>query len=248
MRIGLRVTTAAHLMKRALIVALITGLLGGSGMAQAMTYPDEGDFREADALLASGTVLILWRNRTTNVVAMWRMVNGSVTQTRVLGAIPPEWGVVGLVDANGDQMPDVMWHNSTTGVIAIWMLNESFDIIGTRTHSVTPDWEPQVVTGPGGIPGPAGPQGPKGDKGDRGATGPQGPQGSTGPQGPTGPPAPVTFAICTNCGNACTCGAGTLVTRVFQVSTCTATSQSGSCSGGGFCQGNTLASCCVCKP
>ncbi len=94
--------------------------------------------------------------------------------------------------------------------------------------------------------GPPGPQGPTGAQGEPGSPGPK---GDPGPQGPQGP-AVSTSAACVDasgcsasCGNVC--GAGKIVVQVLNTSTCSVTSDTGSCSANPY--GN-CSLCCVCAP
>ena len=90
----------------------------------------------------------------------------------------------------------------------------------------------------------SGPQGPQG---------PVGPQGLVGPQGPPGLPAAAvsTSALCVTDGT-CSCPGGTLVSRVWSsgMGSCTANSDTGSCSAAGcsMCFPSYQSSCCVCAP
>lgn len=110
---------------------------------------------------------------------------------------------------------------------------------------------PQGSPGPGGPPGPQGPQGfpgptglqgPAGPQGPRGPQGPTGPQGLQGPQGPAGAPGPAvrTSAACSAGQFECGCAVRTVAR---QLSPCTATADSGSCS-----FSFTGGKCCVCAP
>ena len=108
--------------------------------------------------------------------------------------------------------------------------------------------------------GTPGPQGAQGVKGDTGATGPQGPTGSTGATGPQGPAGPAvgTFAVCASASlngyddgsdGRCSCSR-TTISYVASISSCTATSSTGSCSAYGKYEGtfhsSYYGSCCVC--
>jgi hypothetical protein len=130
------------------------------------------------------------------------------------------------------------------------------DVVGYFGPAVISSSGPAGPTGPPGLQGPTGPQGvtgpqgPTGAKGATGVQGPTGPQGDVGSTGPTGPPGPAVGSVA-NCGFQNGCASGWVQVSTSQscyASTpCTATANTGSCSGGGLAF-SACFSCKVCAP
>jgi hypothetical protein len=97
---------------------------------------------------------------------------------------------------------------------------------------------------------PAGPEGPPGLVGATGPTGPKGARGPVGPQGPEGPPL-HTSAVCTQvystAGCNGVCETGKIVASTRSSSSCSVTSDTGSCSAYAI-PPSLWALCCVCAP
>jgi Collagen triple helix repeat (20 copies) len=109
------------------------------------------------------------------------------------------------------------------------------------------------IVGPAGPVGPTGMRGEMGPVGPAGATGPTGSQGVRGPTGPKGDPV-KTVAICANgtIGNPadCRCNGRAIIPPISTVSSCTVTSDTGSCTATGGVSNFVPYSgaCCVCAP
>lgn len=86
--------------------------------------------------------------------------------------------------------------------------------------------------------------------------GPRGPQGATGATGPQGPPGPgstsaVCFSVASITASSCSCNIRLVSQTLLNANTngsCTATSNTGSCSASAFINGPVSATCCVCAP
>ncbi len=150
------------------------------------------------------------------------------------------------------------WALMGSGSTVAAINNSSFELFKPL---VFPDGTKQStaeLVGPAGPQGPAGqtgPPGPQGPQGNTGATGPQGPPGQQGPQGPPGPPT-HTSAVCTQAPNnsaSCSCAVRTIINQrapdSINGSSCSVTSDTGSCSANGLFSSNGSdfsGACCVC--
>jgi hypothetical protein len=124
------------------------------------------------------------------------------------------------------------------------------DIVGYFGPAVIDDSGRAGPQGPPGLQGPPGAQGAQGAQGPQGAAGPQGATGATGSQGPQGPPGPPVGSVAT-CGfSLAPCGNGWTQVSDSQSCNanqpCTATANTGTCSGGG--QQGYCFRCRVCAP
>jgi probable HAF family extracellular repeat protein len=77
---------------------------------------------------------LLWRSATgfgenTFPAAVWTMNGAQVVQSAAIGAVPPNWAIIGQRDFNGDGYADILWRDSS-GNLSIWFMN------GTQVSSV----------------------------------------------------------------------------------------------------------------
>jgi probable HAF family extracellular repeat protein len=86
---------------------------------------------------------IVWRDSTTNTVAIWLVNNGQVTGSGTLGVVPSNWSIVLTGDFNGDGKTDILWRDSTSGTVAIWFMN-GLQVASTASVAVVAaDWSIQ---------------------------------------------------------------------------------------------------------
>ncbi len=64
----------------------------------------------------------LWRNSETGMNLWWEMdANGTgILKITMLTSVPTDWTIVGAIDANRDQDPDILWRNTKTGSHVWW--------------------------------------------------------------------------------------------------------------------------------
>jgi PKD domain-containing protein/VCBS repeat protein len=79
-----------------------------------------GDFNR------DGWADLVWQHQRDGRLAVWHMHGTAVVAT---GLISPgrifdlDWRIRGIVDVNGDDMPDVLWQHGVTGDVAAWVMN-----------------------------------------------------------------------------------------------------------------------------
>jgi hypothetical protein len=66
---------------------------------------------------------LLWRNVSTNEIAIWELKGRTLASGAVLLTIDSSWKVQGFGDFGGDGKADIVWRNSSTGDVAIWEMN-----------------------------------------------------------------------------------------------------------------------------
>jgi len=76
-----------------------------------------GDFN------GDGVTDILWRDSTSNTVAIWFMTSAmTISSSTSLGVAPSTWSIVQTGDYNGDGYSDIFWIDNT-GNTAVWFMN-----------------------------------------------------------------------------------------------------------------------------
>jgi hypothetical protein len=103
-----------------------TSSVGVFGLLQAglvsppksvLTIPNPPDFD------GDGKQDFLWRNATTNQVAVWLM-NGSTAKAAVIiGSAPLSWVIINTGDFNGDGKSDILWQFANTDQYGVWFMN-----------------------------------------------------------------------------------------------------------------------------
>ncbi len=90
---------------------------------------------------------ILWRNPSTNQVAIWEMDGTALLPgTGFISAIPDSsWQIAGTGDFNADKKADILWRNSSTGQLAIWEMDGTTLLAGTGFISANPGLGWQVA-------------------------------------------------------------------------------------------------------
>jgi hypothetical protein len=74
------------------------------------------------AKLGLSATAIVWSERDTGEMAIWRM-NGGQVDARFIGAVPPTWKIAAIGDIDGDDISDLIWTNSVTGRGFYWMMH-----------------------------------------------------------------------------------------------------------------------------
>jgi hypothetical protein len=69
---------------------------------------------------------LIWRNRTTGVMAVWymdgtRRLNGVLISPDTVS--DPNWEIVGAADFDGDSQTDLLWRNKAQGWLSVWFMN-----------------------------------------------------------------------------------------------------------------------------
>ena len=78
-----------------------------------------------------GEADILWRNSSTDTLAMWLMngstIESSASPTFQGNAVSPDatWNIVEIGDFTGNGDSDILWQQSTTGTLVEWQMNGS---------------------------------------------------------------------------------------------------------------------------
>jgi hypothetical protein len=92
---------------------------------------------------ADGETDLLWRHATRGEVGVW-MMNDLTRITFVPltpGAVNTDWQIVAVIDADGDNTPDIVWQNMNNGQAALWFMNGT---IRSRNPSISspvpPSW------------------------------------------------------------------------------------------------------------
>ena len=81
---------------------------------------------------------VLWRDHSNNI-GMWLMNGATISQSKVLGAVPATWSVVGQRDFNGDGNADILWRD-TSGNLGIWLMNGTNVVSSTVLGNVPTTW------------------------------------------------------------------------------------------------------------
>jgi len=76
-----------------------------------------GDFN------GDGKADFIWKNETSDIVAIWLMNGTSIASSTVLGGIASAWKMEQVGDMNGDGKADVVLKNATTGEVKVWLMN-----------------------------------------------------------------------------------------------------------------------------
>ncbi|MFC5354347.1 FG-GAP-like repeat-containing protein [Azospirillum himalayense] len=63
---------------------------------------------------------LLWRNKTTGQVALWRMDGDSMVKAELIQGIGNNWEIQSTGDYNNDGSEDVLWRNTTDNMLAVW--------------------------------------------------------------------------------------------------------------------------------
>jgi hypothetical protein len=84
-----------------------------------------------------GNFDLLWQDRTNGAVYIGRMNRTAYVSFPYLGVADPNvWRVMGTLDENFDDVPDVLWQNTSTGEVGSWILNATGTAID-RWRSIT---------------------------------------------------------------------------------------------------------------
>jgi len=92
---------------------------------------------------------IVWRNKTTGAVLVWRMAaaasSASVAGNEGGWVIPAEWSLEGFGDFNGDGLSDMLWRHKPTGNVGIWVVNGSGGYTPAGGWAIPTDWRVEAV-------------------------------------------------------------------------------------------------------
>ena len=99
----------------------------------ALGVPAHNDFN------GDGKSDLLWQSADGTIVD-WSMNGASVASAATVGALGPDWSLIGTGDFNGDGKTDLLWQR-TDGQIVDWTMNGgvalSGDVVATLDHSWT---------------------------------------------------------------------------------------------------------------
>ena len=103
-----------------------------------------GDFNN------DGKADILWRNTSTNEVAIWEMNGTTILPSSAILATNPgaNWQIAGTGDFNNDGNADILWRNTSTNEVAIWEMNGTTILPSSAILATNPgaNWQ---ITGTG---------------------------------------------------------------------------------------------------
>jgi hypothetical protein len=69
---------------------------------------------------------LLWRDATSNNVAVWYLQGSTLVQANTLvEGLDPAWKIVDSKDFNNDGIADVLWRKTNTGETAIWYMDNN---------------------------------------------------------------------------------------------------------------------------
>ncbi|MGB2713732.1 MAG: FG-GAP-like repeat-containing protein [Vicinamibacterales bacterium] len=83
---------------------------------------------------------LVWQHQRDGRLAVWQMHGTSVMAA---GLVSPgrifdlEWRIRGVVDVNGDDMPDLLWQHGVTGDVAAWLMNGTTLMSPLRIATIT---------------------------------------------------------------------------------------------------------------
>ena len=82
---------------------------------------------------------LVWQNRSTGALAMWKMSGNAVVSTQYLPGAPADlaWRVAGTGDITGDGFADLVWQNSRDGTLSAWAMRGT-QIINASVLSYSP--------------------------------------------------------------------------------------------------------------
>ena len=92
---------------------------------------------------------ILWRNTSSDAVAIWLMNGPAIVGTVGLGTVSNVWTIDKIGDFNGDGQADILWRN-TSGTLGMWLLNGGAIIGSSIVENVSTAW---TVVGAGDFNG-----------------------------------------------------------------------------------------------
>lgn len=73
-----------------------------------------------------GTPDLIWQNDSTRAVGTWYMSDArALTRAKIAYQAPgtyPGWKVIGVVDMDGNGVPDLIWQNDTTRTVGTWYM------------------------------------------------------------------------------------------------------------------------------
>jgi hypothetical protein len=133
--------TALHNTSMALRSGRIT--IGGQTVTVQQVGFNAGAVTDLDG---DGLSDLVWQNRSTGALGMWKIRGNSVTSTLGLSAgapADPAWRIAGTGDISGDGIADLVWQNSNDGTISAWLMRGT-QIIGASVlqySPVTPSWK-----------------------------------------------------------------------------------------------------------
>src|SRR4051794_30050332 len=99
------------------------GTVNSATIVVTVNAPPPPPRRVAMDFSGDGDSDLLWRNVSTNQVAIWELKGRTIANGSVILTIDPAWKAQGFGDFNGDGKTDVIWRNSSTGDVAMWEMN-----------------------------------------------------------------------------------------------------------------------------
>ena len=105
-----------------------------------------------------GIADLLWQNKQTSQVALWKMANGStIANSRIYDGVTADYRLIGTEDLTGEGRPNPLWWNTRTGFMDVWTIaDDGVSITGkevvvdgqtTRLSlpNLTGEWTPEAV-------------------------------------------------------------------------------------------------------
>ena len=105
-----------------------------------------------------GIADLLWQNKSTSQVALWKMANGStIADSKIYNGVTADYQLIGTEGMNGDGRPNPLWWNIRTGGMDVWTIaDDGVSVTGkevivdgqtTRLSltNLTGEWTPEAV-------------------------------------------------------------------------------------------------------
>ncbi|MBN1917261.1 MAG: FG-GAP repeat protein [Verrucomicrobia bacterium] len=109
-----------------------TMLVGGYAVATVDPATNDYEIQAVGDFSGDGRADILWRETTTNEIAIWLMNGTTRGLANVIGTVAAAWVIEGVGDFNNNGKDDILWRNSVTGAVGIWLMN-GLTIVSTGT-------------------------------------------------------------------------------------------------------------------
>jgi hypothetical protein len=126
-----------HRAQGSIVVWIMNGTTLVAGKALSAGAVSDLNWKIVGAADFNGDQLLdlVWHNQATGTLSVWQMNGTNLVSGRAIyptsAVADTDWQIAGIIDLNGDTMPDLIWQHRTAGWISAWLMN------GTATMRTT---------------------------------------------------------------------------------------------------------------